>query len=146
MNPDDRSKMVGIMKATCLHAYLATCEGDQPQVRPVSPIVEDNGLIWVTAFRGSRKVKQITKNPKVCLAFVSQPSGDQAAIVCGKAEIVEDAKLRNHVWNLAEFNLQEYFPDGPDSADYCLLRIRAGKIEWRESWTSQTKVYEPTAI
>lgn len=65
MGSSDIEKMVAIMKENCLHAYLATDDGDQPVVRPVSPIVEDDISIWVTTFCTSRKVSQIRRNPKI---------------------------------------------------------------------------------
>jgi general stress protein 26 len=142
MSPADKKKIVSIMKETCSHAYLATVDGDQPRVRPVSPIVEDDMSIWVTTFRSSRKVRQLEVNPKICLAFIEQPSGDKAAIVTGAARIIEDIKAKQKVWNIAGFDLAEYFPKGPEDEEYCLLKIIPSRIEWRDSW-AKTKVYEP---
>lgn len=143
MNSSNRQKIVAIMKENSLHAYLATCDGDQPRVRPVSPIVEDNMSIWVTTYSTSRKVKQIRQNPKICLAFVKQPRGDKTAIVIGEAKIIPNLDEKKKVWDLATFDLSEHFPNGPDSAEFCLLKIVIEKIEWRDSWTSKVKIYEP---
>jgi general stress protein 26 len=143
MSVSDEQKIVSIMKANSLHAYLATCDGDQPRVRPVSPIVEDDMSIWVTTGGTSRKVKQIRQNPKICLAFVEQPNGDKAAIVIGEAQIIPDIKKKKRVWKLAPFDLYEHFPDGPDSNDFCLLKIIVKRIEWREIGTGAAKIYEP---
>jgi general stress protein 26 len=143
MNSSDKQQIVKIMKEICLHAYLATCDGDQPVVRPVSPIVEDDLSVWITTFNSSRKVKQIKQNPKVCLAFVEQPRGDKAATIIGQAEIIPDMEEKKRIWKLATFDLLQYFPDGPESKEYCLLKINIGKIEWRDSWTGGQKVYEP---
>ncbi|TKJ43354.1 hypothetical protein CEE36_04800 [candidate division TA06 bacterium B3_TA06] len=131
------------MKENCLHAYLATCDGDQPRVRPVSPIVEDDMSIWVTTFASSRKVKQIKANPKISLAFVEQPTGEKAAVVIGEAQIIPDLAEKKRVWKLATFDLSQYFPDGPESRDFCLLKIVIKKIEWRDSLTGETNIYEP---
>lgn len=49
----DEEKIVSIMKENCLHAYFATVDGDQPRVRPVSPIVEDDMSVWITTFKTS---------------------------------------------------------------------------------------------
>lgn len=141
MEASDREKIVAIMKANCLHAYMATCDGDQPIVRPVSPIVEDDLSVWVTTYSSSRKVKQIEKNPKICLAFVEQPRGDRAALLMGKAEIVPDLTEKERVWNLATFDLSEHFPDGPESDEFCLLKILIDRIEWRDGWTGGVNVY-----
>ena len=143
MNLSDEQKIVSIIKNNCLHAYLATSDGDQPRVRPVSPIVEDDMSIWVTTYSTSRKVKQLRENPKICLAFVEQPRGDKAATVMGEAKIVRDTEEKKRVWKLASFDLYEHFLDGPDSDDFCLLRIIVKRIEWRDSWTAKVNIYEP---
>jgi len=143
MNPSDNQQIVSLMKANSLHAYLASCDGDQPMVRPVSPIIEDNMSIWVTTNITSRKVKQIRQNPRICLAFVEQPNGDKAAIVVGEAQMIPDIEEKKRVWKLATFDLSEHFPNGPDSDEFCLLRIFIKRIEWRDSWTGKARIYEP---
>ncbi len=143
MNSSDNQKIVAIMKENSLHAYLATCDGDQPRVRPVTPIVEDNMSIWVTTFSTSRKVKQIRQNPKICLAFVELPHGEKAANVIGEAKIIPNLDEKKKVWDLATLDLSQYFPNGPDSDEYCLLKIVIERIEWRDSWKSKAKIYEP---
>ncbi|MCJ7575857.1 MAG: pyridoxamine 5'-phosphate oxidase family protein [Dehalococcoidia bacterium] len=142
MSTPEEERIVSIMKANCLHAYLATCNGDQPRVRPVSPIVEDDMSIWVTTYGTSRKVKQLRENPRICLAFVEQPNGDKAAIVIGEAKIVRDMKEKKRVWRLATFDLHEHFSDGPESDEFCLLKVMARRIEWRDSWTAKGHIYE----
>jgi len=143
MNSTERGKIVAMMKENSLHAYLATCDSDQPRVRPVSPIVEDNLSVWVTAFSTSRKVKQIRQNPKICLAFVEQPGGDKAAVIIGEAEIITNLEEKKRVWKLTTFDLSENFQNGPKSDEFCLLKILIDKIEWRDSWTDKVKIYEP---
>ena len=143
MNPPDEQKIVSIMKDNFLYASLATCDGDQPRVRTVSPIVEDDMSIWVTTRGTSRKVKQIGQNPKICLAFVEQPNGDKAAIVIGEARIIPDIEKKKRVWKLAPFDLYEHFPNGPDSDEFCLMKIIIKRIEWRDSGTAEAKIYEP---
>jgi general stress protein 26 len=142
MSFGDLEKIVAIMKENCLHAYLATSDGDQPMVRPVSPIVEDDMTLWVTTFRTSRKVAQIRKNPRVCLAFVEQPSGDRAAVVIGEAAMIPDLQQKERVWKLATFDLSQHFPEGPTSEEFCILKIDPKKVEWRDSWEGGTRIYE----
>jgi len=143
MSLSDKQKIVSITKNNSLHAYLATCDGDQPRVRPVSPIVEDDMSVWITTYSTSRKIKQLRQNPKICLAFVEQPSGDKAATIIGEAKIVSDMAQKKRVWKLAAFDLSEHFPNGPESDEFCVLRIAPKRIEWRESWTGPSKIYEP---
>jgi len=144
MNLSGEQKIVSIMKDNYLYANLATCDGDQPRVRTVSPIVEDDMSIWVTTRSTSRKVKQLRENYKICLAFVEPPDGDKAVTVVGEAQIIPDIQKKKRVWKLAPFDLYEHFPDGPDSDDFCLLKIVIKRIEWREIGTGAVKIYEPT--
>lgn len=139
----DRERIVVIMKENCLHAYFATNQDDQPFVRPVSPIVEDDMTIWVTTFATSRKVDHIRRNPKVCLAFVEQPRGDKAAIVFGEACVVPDVEKKKMVWRLARFDLSQHFPDGPESREFCLLRVIPKRVEWRDNWEAGNKIFKP---
>ena len=143
MSASDEQKIVSIMKDNFLHANLATCDGDQPRVRTVSPIIEDDMSMWITTRSSSRKVKQLRENPKICLAFVEPPDGDKAATVIGEARIIPDMEMKKRVWKLAPFDLYEHFAGGPESDDFCLLKIVIKKVEWRDSWTARTSVYEP---
>jgi general stress protein 26 len=143
MSPSDKQKIVSIMKSNYLYANLATCDGDQPRVRIVSPVVEDDMCIWVATRSTSRKVKQLRENPKICLAFVEPPDGDESVTVIGEARIIPDLEKRRRAWKLAPFDLYEHFPDGPDSDDFCLLQIIPKSIEWRESGTDKLNIYEP---
>jgi len=139
-------KIIAIMKENCLHAYLATCDGYQPFVRPVSPIIEENMSIWITTYCTSRKMRQISSNPRICLAFVDHPHGDRAVFITGEAEVVSDPIVKRKVWGLATFDLSQHFPDGPESKDYCVLKVVSRKIEWRDSWESGTRIYDTSCI
>jgi general stress protein 26 len=143
MSPTDREKILAILKANRSPAFLATVDGDQPQVRPVAAIIEDDLSVWVTTFCSSRKVKQIKANPKVSLSFCQHPDGNQTAVIIGEAEIVPDMDQKKRVWDLAYFDLTNYFPEGPGAKEYCLLKITAEKIEWWDSWETGTQTYEP---
>jgi general stress protein 26 len=143
MSVSDVQKIVSIMKDNYLYANLATCDGDQPRVRIVSPVVEDDMSIWVTTRSTSRKVKQLRENPRICLAFVEPPDGDKAVTVIGEAQIIPDLERKRRVWKLAPFDLYEHFPNGPDSDDFCLLEIVITRIEWREIGAGKLEIYEP---
>lgn len=143
MNSSDKEKIVDIMKECCLFTFLATMDGDQPQVRPVSPIVEADMSVWVATFSGPRKVKHISRNPKISLAFVRHPSGDKSATIVGEAEIIENLEQKKRVWKLAPYDISQHFPKGPESEEFCLLKINPKKIEWWDSWEGGRKIYEP---
>jgi len=135
----DKKKILAIMKKTCMHAFLATVDGSQPRVRSVSPIIGDDLSIWISSFINARKVKQVKRNAKVCLHFAKQPDGSMIATVNGTAKIVRNLKDKKRVWKMAKFDLANYFPDGPSSKNFCLLRIVPKVIEWWDTWKSGRK-------
>jgi general stress protein 26 len=137
----DRQRILAIMKENCLHAYLVTTNDNQPFVRPVSPILEDDMTIWVTTFSTSRKISHIRKNPKICLAFVEQPQEDKATFVFCEVHIVHDIekKKRCGKWNASIFHDT---PDGPGSGEFCFLKILPKRVEWRDSWEGGNKIFE----
>jgi len=142
MSAKDKEKILAILTANRCPAFMATSDGDQPRVRPVAPIIEDDLTVWVTTFCSSRKVKQIKENAKVSLSFCQHPDGNQTAIIIGEAEIVPDMEEKKRIWNLAYFDLSKHFPEGPESKEYCLLKIIVERIEWWDSWEAGTQVYE----
>jgi len=139
---EQRKRIAAIMKKTCGHAHFATVDCGQPWVRSISPIVDRDLSIWIATFASSRKVGHIRANPSICLQFVSHPNGSQEAVVVGRAIVIRNKSEKKKVWKLAH-DLAQYFPDGPESKDYCLLRIVPSTIRWREGWTAGTKVYRP---
>ncbi len=143
MAESDKQKIVEIMKKSSNFAFFATGDGDQPRVRAVSPCVEDDMSIWIATMTNSRKVQQIRKNPKVSLAFVVPPNGEQSATVIGQAEIVEDREQKKRIWGLLSYDPLQFFPEGPDSKEYCVLKVNIKQIEWWEDWESGRKTFEP---
>ena len=143
MTIPDKEKIIEIMRKASSFAFLATDDSDQPRVRAVSPCVENDMSIWIATMSGSRKVQQIEKNPKVSLAFVVPPNGEQSATVIGEAEIVEDVEQKKRIWGLLSYDPLQFFPEGPESGEYCVLKISIKKIEWWEDWETGMKTYEP---
>ena len=49
---------------------LATIDGNQPRLRPVSPVKTDGFMVYVANLRSYGKTAEITANPKVELCYV----------------------------------------------------------------------------
>ncbi|MCX7756873.1 MAG: pyridoxamine 5'-phosphate oxidase family protein [candidate division WOR-3 bacterium] len=141
MSLNAKERIVAIMKETLNHAYLATTDKDQPIIRSMTPIVEDDMTIWLITYSNSRKIKQIKKNPKVCLFFTKQPDGDKTVCVLGKAQIVTDLKTKRYVWQISHYDPSSYFPRGPEHSPFCVLKVIPTKIEWWDNWEMGRRVY-----
>jgi uncharacterized pyridoxamine 5'-phosphate oxidase family protein len=73
--------------------YLATAEGDQPRVRCVEMWYADETGFYFQAETVKALYKQIEKNPKVEIYFITKDF-NKVLRVYGKAKIITDAKIR----------------------------------------------------
>jgi general stress protein 26 len=108
--------------------YLATLDGNQPRVRPVT-LVEHKGDLFVLTGMKDAKVSQILKHKKVEIV-VPVKHGDNTGYVrfTALATIERNSEQRARAAKVASFFSQ--FWDSPDNPDYALLRIQPVKIEY----------------
>ncbi|MGD2142535.1 MAG: pyridoxamine 5'-phosphate oxidase family protein [Candidatus Bathyarchaeota archaeon] len=105
--------------------YLATAEGDQPRVRPVSLIHLGGNFYIITGARGGRnaaKLNQIKKNPKVEY-YLTLAEGEKRGFIRGEATvyITDDPSLKEQLFEEIEW-AKDYFKD-PTDPDYVLLKL-----------------------
>ena len=85
-----------VMKAARF-PQLATIDGDQPRVRPVSPVRTDGFTVYVANLKVYHKTQEIAANPKVELCYLDD-NHDQVRIT-GRAEVVTDRDLLQEIWD-----------------------------------------------
>jgi general stress protein 26 len=103
------------------HVFLATMDGDQPRVRPVTLINLDDKL-WITTDTWSEKVKQIQKNPKVEFSFTFQKQNTDCCIrVTGLTKIIKDKQIKTKLARHCDF-FSKHWKD-TDDPNYTLLEI-----------------------
>jgi general stress protein 26 len=110
-------------------ASLATAKGAQPKVRVVHPAFE-GARLWIATGRNSAKARHIEKNPNVELFY--QVGADMVHVtVTGTAKFVEDAAEKKRVWNgkLFDYDLAQFWPDGPGSKDFGLMLVTPSRVE-----------------
>ncbi len=76
---------------------LATIDGDQPRLRPVSPVRTDGFTIYVANLRMYHKTAEIEANPKVELCYMDE--GHNQVRLTGTASIVTDRDLLQKIWD-----------------------------------------------
>jgi uncharacterized pyridoxamine 5'-phosphate oxidase family protein len=55
--------------------FIATCEGDQPRVRPFGAVCEFDGKIYICTNNTKKVYKQIMKNPKIEICGMDKKGG-----------------------------------------------------------------------
>src|SRR5215831_4302891 len=86
---------LGVLRADRF-PYLASIDGDQPRLRPVSPVRTDGFTVYVANLRAYHKTQEIAANPKVELCYLDEHP-DQLRIT-GVAEVLTDRKLLQEIW------------------------------------------------
>ena len=76
----------------------------QPQIRTMNSFpVKDDFVIWFATARTSRKVKEIKKNPKVCVYFANHLTAKGYVNINGSASVIDDRelliKMKRDYWN-----------------------------------------------
>ncbi len=104
--------------------YLASIDGDQPRVRPVSPVRTDGFTVYVANLRGYHKTVEIAANPKVELCYLDDRH-DQVRIT-GVAEVVTDRALLQQIWD-ANPLLRQYL-GSLDNPELIVYRIRPERM------------------
>ncbi len=110
------------------YVYLATAEGTQPRVRPVT-LVNVEEKLWIATGTNSAKAAQIRKNPNVefCLPLTEGPHTGYVR-VAGVAEPVEDRATKARIAAQMDFFGEHW--DSPDDPNYTLLRISRVAVEY----------------
>jgi general stress protein 26 len=109
------------------YATLTTVGSDgHPQSRVVDPFEPDSGFtVWIGTNRLTRKVSEITANPRVTLLYFAADAGEYVTLV-GIAAIVADSTERASRWK-AEW--AAFYEGGPLGEQYTLIRVRPLRLE-----------------
>ncbi|MFW9942836.1 MAG: pyridoxamine 5'-phosphate oxidase family protein [Candidatus Thorarchaeota archaeon] len=80
-------------------------------------------IIYISTNTSSSKIDHIKKNPKIC-AYFCDPEDVKGVMFGGKAEIIDDMKIKQIIW-LDWW--KRYYPKGLGDPDYTLLKLNAKK-------------------
>jgi len=110
--------------------YLATIDGDQPRLRPVSPVKTDGFSVYVANLRSYHKTVEIEANPKVELGYLD--SDHNQVRITGTAQIVTDRALLEEIWN--DNPLLRKYLVSIDNPELILYRIRPTRVRYMREW------------
>jgi general stress protein 26 len=110
--------------------YLATIDGEQPRLRPVSPVRTDGFTVYVANLRSYHKTLEIQANPRVELCYLDDHH-DQVRIT-GTAEVVTDQKTLQEIW-AANPLLRQYL-GRIDNPDLIIYRVQPNRVRFMREW------------
>jgi len=110
--------------------YLATMDGDQPRLRPVSPVKTDGFTVHVANLRAYHKTGEIAANPKVELCYLDDHH-DQVRIT-GVAVVESDRSVLQGIWDSNPL-LRQYL-GSLDNPQLIVYRIEPARVRYMKEW------------
>jgi general stress protein 26 len=110
--------------------HLATTDGGQPRIRPVSPVRTDGFTVYVANLRSYHKTAEIEAEPRVELCYLDDHH-DQVRIT-GVAEVVTDRTLLQEIWDGNPL-LRQYL-GSIDNPELIVYRIRPNRVRYMKEW------------
>jgi general stress protein 26 len=136
INPEDVPILASELIGKVRFPQLATLDGDQPCVRPVSPVRTDGFIVYVANLRSYEKTAQIEANPKVELCYVDDDHNQVR--ITGTAEVVKDRNLLEEIWN--SNRLLKHYLGSIDNPELVVYRIVPSRVRYMVEWA--LKYYE----
>lgn len=123
------------------NVFLATTEGDQPRLRPVTLIRFQNRFFFATGSNNA-KVKQIKNNPKTefCLMFGKKGNRHTIRTEC-LATFVEDKKTKARI--LDNVPLFREFWKTPEDPSYVLIELTPLGFEYYQPGDMEATKVKP---
>lgn len=109
---------------------LATMDGDQPRVRPVSPVRTNGFIVYLANLRRYGKTAELATNPKVELCYCD-PDHNQVRIT-GTAEVLTDRPLLETIW--ADNPLLRSYLGSIDNPELIIYRINPNRVRYMKEW------------
>ena len=128
--PDEVAALARAVVQADRFPQLATIAGDQPCVRPVSPVRTDGFTVYVANLRSYHKTAEIAANPKVELCYLDEHH-DQVRLT-GVAEIVTERPVLQEIWDASPL-LRQYL-GSLDNPDLIIYRIRPSRVRFMREW------------
>lgn len=113
--------------------YLASIDGDQPRLRPVSPVRTDGFTVYIANLRAYHKTVEIAANPKVELCYLDKEHNQVR--ITGTAVIVEDREVLQDIWDSNPL-LRKYL-GSIDNPQLLVYRVDPVHVRYMKEWALQ---------
>jgi uncharacterized pyridoxamine 5'-phosphate oxidase family protein len=130
VSPEEAPQLALAVMQSAKFPMLATVDGDQPHLRPVSPVRTEGFVVYIANLRAYGKTNQIALNPKVELCYLDA-AHDQVRIT-GVAEILADPVLLELIWR--DNPLLRRYLGQPDNPALIIYRVRPTRIRFMREW------------
>jgi general stress protein 26 len=110
--------------------HLASIDGNQPRVRPVSPVRTDEYVVYVANLRAYHKTNEIAANPNVELCYLDEHHNQVR--ITGVASILTDRALLQEIWD--KNPLMRQYLGSIDNPQLMVYRIDPKRVRYMQEW------------
>lgn len=115
---------------TAKFPMLATMDGDQARLRPVSPVRTDGFTVYVANLRPYGKTHELAANPKAELCYTDE--NHHQVRITANAEIVTDRVLLEDIW--AGNALLRAYLGSIDNPELIIYRFVPNRVRYMREW------------
>jgi general stress protein 26 len=131
--PIDPQQLVDLASETMRAArfpFLATIDGDQPRVLPVSLVRTEGFTVYIADLRAYHKTQEIEAKPRVELCYLGD--GHDQVRITGIAEVVTDPALLQAIWD--ENPLLRGYLGSIDNPELIVYRVVPERVRFMREW------------
>jgi general stress protein 26 len=137
----DKDQFFADVDAACrkaVWAAVATEHQGGPRVRLVHP-TWDGEVLWFATGKSTPKAAQVRANSAIDIQYQVAPPEFVHILVRGTAEVLEDQATKDHVWEVMDYDLADFWPDGPTAEEYVCVKITPSRVELSEMFGMNNK-------
>lgn len=139
INPQDVPRLAAELVKRVRFPVLATMDGSQPRVRPVSPVRTDGFTVYIANLKSYGKTNEIDKNPRVELCYLDDDHNQVR--ITGEATVVTERKLLEEIWN--SNRLLQHYLGSIDNPQLIVYMVTPNRVRFMLEWA--LKYYEVSA-
>ena len=136
INPEEVPALAAALVKKSRFPMLATIDGNQPRVRPVSPVRTDGFTVYVANLKSYGKTAEIDKNSNVELCYIDEDHNQVR--ITGVASVVTDRNLLQDIWDTNR--LLQHYLGSIDNPELIVYKITPNKVRFMLEWA--LKYYE----
>ena len=136
INPEDVPQLAETLVKKVRFPMLATIDGNQPRVRPVSPVRTEKFTVYIANLKSYGKTLELENNSNVELCYMDEDHNQVR--ITGVSTIVTDRSLLQGIWNTNR--LLQHYLGTIDNPELVVYKITPNRVRFMLEWA--LKYYE----
>ena len=136
INPEDVPQLAETLVKKVRFPMLATIDGNQPRVRPVSPVRTEKFTVYIANLKSYGKTLELENNSNVELCYMDEDHNQVR--ITGVSTIVTDRSLLQDILNTNR--LLQHYLGTIDNPELVVYKITPNRVRFMLEWA--LKYYE----